>query len=248
MSVPANPVSPPAGRSRPRLVGHKGAAHLAPGNTRESFDAALSAGVDMVEFDVLSEHLDGSGALLVAHDYQALAASPRLTFEQALEHLAGESFSGVELDVDIKLPGYGTRVVGGLREAGLLERSLVSCAYAGELEHIRRTEPGLRLGLSVPRVRRDYTANLLTVAPALVALKAFRAALPRRATSALNAGRFDAVMAHWRVVTPALVRAVAQGKGELYAWTIDDLGLMRRLIDMGVDGIITNDPYLLARL
>ena len=42
-----------------RRVGHKGAAHIAPGNTTASFDAALAAHVDMIEFDVLpADHLD----------------------------------------------------------------------------------------------------------------------------------------------------------------------------------------------
>ena len=44
-----------------KRVGHKGADLIAPGNTLASFDAALEAGVDMVEFDVLPEHPDGSG-------------------------------------------------------------------------------------------------------------------------------------------------------------------------------------------
>ena len=57
-------------RSRPRRVGHKGAAHIEPGNTLASFDAALRHDVDMIELDVLSEHTDGSGSLLVAHDYE----------------------------------------------------------------------------------------------------------------------------------------------------------------------------------
>ena len=42
-----------------KRIGHKGADLIAPGNTLASFDAALAAGVDMVEFDVLSEHRDG---------------------------------------------------------------------------------------------------------------------------------------------------------------------------------------------
>ena len=46
---------------RMRRVGHKGAAHIEPGNTLASFDAALHHGVDMIELDVLSEHSDGSG-------------------------------------------------------------------------------------------------------------------------------------------------------------------------------------------
>ena len=65
----------------------------------------------------------------------------------------------------------------------------------------------------MPRVRRDYTTDMLTAVPALAMLTGYRALLPRRARAALREGRFDAIMAHWRVVTPALVRAVAEGGG-----------------------------------
>src|SRR5262249_53851615 len=75
--------------TRPGRVGHKGAAHIEPGNTLASFDAALRHGVDMIELDVLSEHSDGSGRLLVAHDYEDLHARNPLSFERALEHLSG---------------------------------------------------------------------------------------------------------------------------------------------------------------
>jgi glycerophosphoryl diester phosphodiesterase len=228
----------------PRRVGHKGADLLAAGNTFESFKAAVSAGVEMIEFDVLSEQRDGSGRLLLAHDYEDMHARTPLSFEQALEHLAGEEFAGVEFDVDVKIPGYGGRVVQGLRGAGLIERSLVSCMYTAELDAIRALEPALRLGWSVPRLRRDYTTDMLTAIPALVILSGYRALLPRRVRGALQAGRFDAIMAHWRLVTGALVRAVADGGGELYAWTVDDAAQIARLSRMGVDAIITNDPRL----
>ncbi len=231
-------------RTRPVRVGHKGAALLAPGNTLASFRAALDAGVDMIEFDVLSEQRDGSGELLLAHDYDALREGTPLTLEQGLEYLAGEEFAGIQLDVDVKIPGYGRRVVQALREAGLVERSLVSGMYVEELDAMRALEPALRVGWSVPRLRRDYTTDLLTAIPALVILSGYRALLPRRARAALLAGRFDAIMAHWRLVTPALVRAVADGGGELYAWTVDDAAQIARLSTMGVDGIITNDPRL----
>jgi glycerophosphoryl diester phosphodiesterase len=231
----------------PRRVGHKGAAHLAPGNTLPSFEAAVRAGVDMIEFDVLPERPDGSGRLLLAHDYGALARMEApLTLREGLEHLAGEAYAGVELDVDVKLPGYGERVVAELRTTGLLERALVSSTYPADLDAMRAVEPALRVGWSVPRARRDYTEDRLWALPALALLTAFRAWLPRRARAALRAGRFDAIMAHWRVVTPALVRAVAEGGGELYAWTVDDAGQMARLTAMGVSGIITNDPRLFS--
>ena len=55
-------------------------------------------------------------------------------------------------------------------------------------------------------------------------------------------GRFDAIMAHWRVVTKGLVKAVREGGGQLYVWTVDDAKMIEKLTAMGVDGIITNDP------
>jgi glycerophosphoryl diester phosphodiesterase len=225
-------------------VGHKGAAHIEPGNTLASFDAALAHGVDMIELDVLSEHSGGDGRLLVAHDYEDVRSRSPLTLEQALEHLASPRFAALELDVDVKLPGYELRVLDALRHHGLVARTLVSGMFPAALALMREAEPGLRLGWSVPRVRRDYTTDMLTAIPALAMLTGYRATLPRRVRTALQEGRFDAIMAHWRVVTPALVRAVADGGGELYVWTVDDPRMIERLSAMGVDGIITNDPRL----
>jgi len=233
----------PSGR-RLRRVGHKGAAHIELGNTLASFDAALRSGVDMIEFDVLSENLDGTGPLVVAHDHQDVRGRTPVTLEAALEHLSGDAFAELELDVDVKLPGYELRVLEALRDLDLLPRTLISGMFPESLARIREAEPAVRLGWSVPRVRRDYTTTMLTAIPALAILTGYRAALPRRAHAALKEGRYDAIMAHWRVVTASLVSAVADAGGELYVWTVDDARMIDRLTRMGVDGIITNDPRL----
>ncbi|HYB22553.1 MAG TPA: glycerophosphodiester phosphodiesterase [Solirubrobacteraceae bacterium] len=229
---------------RPRRVGHKGAAHIEQGNTLASFEAALTHDVDMIELDVLSEHVGGGGRLLVAHDYEDMRAREPLTLEEALEYLSSPRFAALEFDVDVKLPGYELRVLEALRRYELVERTLVSGMFPAGLSLMRAGEPGLRLGWSVPRVRRDYTTDMLTAIPALAMLTGYRAMLPRRVRGALREGRFDAIMAHWRVVTSALVRAVAEGGGELYVWTVDDARMIERLTSMGVDAIITNDPRL----
>jgi glycerophosphoryl diester phosphodiesterase len=231
-------------QKRVRRVGHKGAAHIEHGNTLASFDAALRHNVDMIELDVLSENPDGSGRLLVAHDHEDIRQRTPLTIDQALEHLSGSAFADIELDVDIKLPGYELRVLETLRDFDLIPRTLISGMFQQGLAEIRAAEPTLRLGWSVPRVRRDYTTDMLTAIPALAILTGYRAALPRRAHAALKEGRYDAIMAHWRVVTRALVRAVAGGGGDLYVWTVDDVRMIDKLTRMGVDGIITNDPRL----
>jgi glycerophosphoryl diester phosphodiesterase len=149
--------------------------------------------------------------------------------------------------VDIKIPGYELRVVAALRDYGLIQRTLISGMFTAGLDEIRAAEPELRLGWSVPRVRRDYTTDMLTAIPALAILTGYRAMLPARAKAALAAGRFDAIMAHWRVVTKGLVKAVREGGAQLYVWTVDDAGMIARLSAMGVDGIITNDPRLFSR-
>ena len=230
-----------------RRVGHKGADLIAPGNTRESFDAALEAGVDMIEFDVLPARYpaDDDTPLILAHDYEH-PTEHAVTLQEGLEHLSAEGFADVELDVDLKLPGYEQRVVEALREHELVDRTLVSSQYMRSLVKIREVEPGLRLGWSVPRARRDYTKSVLWLLPALSALAFMRRRLPGLAAGHLDDGRVDAVMAHYRLATPKLVQAVHDAGGELYVWTVDDADHIRRLEAMGADAVITNDPRLFA--
>jgi glycerophosphoryl diester phosphodiesterase len=227
-----------------RRVGHKGADLIAPGNTLASFDAALAAGVDMIEFDVLPAREDGR--LLLAHDYHDASRRSPHTLEQGLEHLAAEAFGGVELLVDLKLPGYELRVLEQLRLAGLLDRALISTQYRQSIALIRAAESAARVGWTVPKLRRDPFKSRRTKLPALIGLIAFRLALPGRAAAALRAGRCDALMAHWRLVTPRLVRRVLKAGGELYVWTVDDRDRIRALERLGVTGVITNDPRLFA--
>jgi glycerophosphoryl diester phosphodiesterase len=229
-----------------RRVGHKGADLIAPGNTHASFDAALAAGVDMIEFDVLPSRTDGS--LLLAHDYVDAAERTPHMLEEGLEYLASEAFAGIEIDVDLKLPGYELRVVDALRRKGLLGRALISSQYTSSLRLIRATEPAVRLGWSVPKLKRDPFRSRLSTAGALVAAQAIRAALPYRAARAIRGRQCDAVMAHWRLVTPRLVRLIGDAGGELYVWTVDELPRMRALEALGVTGVITNDPRLFSAL
>lgn len=228
-----------------RRVGHKGADLLAPGNTAASFAAAMEAGVDMLEFDVLPENLDGTGELYLAHDPVDLRARPdALTLEQGLAHLAGEAYAGVDLDVDLKLPGYELRVLDALRAHGLLPRALVSSAERRSLRVLRAADPDVRLGLSVPRLRSDPTTRRRTRLAALGLAAAARAALPALLARRVRRGEIDAVMVHWRLMSPRLLRAVRAAGGQIYVWTVDDPAWVARLEALGVDGVITNDPRL----
>jgi len=227
-----------------RRIGHKGADHIAPGNTIASFEAALEHGVDMIEFDVLPENPDGSGRLVLAHDFRAARERSPITLEEGLDHLCSEAYNSVELDVDLKTTGYEERVVAALRERALESRTLISTMEVESLPVVRAASDVIRLGWSVPKVRRDYLAHPATKPIALAYLQFLRRSVPRAVAAAMRAGKVDAAMSHWSVVTPRFVRAVADAGGELYVWTVDDTARIRAFERMGVTGVITNDPRL----
>ena len=223
-----------------KRVGHKGADLVEPGNTRESFEAALEHGVDMIEFDILRLR---DGRLVLAHDLEDAASRIPMTMDEGLDLFATEAYAGVELDVDMKIPGYEREVAEGLARRGLLERSIVSTTYLSSIDRLGELGTGVRRGLSVPRARRDYMRSAW--APAVLVLLAFwRRRLPGKMADLIRSGRCEGVMAHYYLVTERLVEKVRDAGGFVYVWTVDDPRRIRRLEAIGVDGVITNDPRL----
>jgi glycerophosphoryl diester phosphodiesterase len=222
-------------------VGHKGADHVAPGNTPASFEAALELGVDMIEFDVMPLR---DGTLVLAHDPEDATSRTPLTLEEGLDHFAAEAYSGVELDVDLKIPGYEREVVDGLRERGLLERSLISSNYQESLTLVRELDADVRRGLSVPKVKRDLRTHRVLKFAAYGAVAWWRSGLPARAQRALRRGECEALMSHYVLVSRRLVETIHAAGGQLYVWTVDDAAKIAQLEALGVDAVITNDPRL----
>jgi glycerophosphoryl diester phosphodiesterase len=248
-----------------KRIGHKGADSIRPGNTLESFEAAVAAGVEMIELDVLrprSEFLDGgdwrravagpvsAGAppLLVAHDWGDARRREPFTLGEVLDAFTRAPLDGVEIDCDLKIAGREDEVVAALGERDLLERASVSTMEVSSLRVLRRLDPGLRLGWTVPRVTRNWNsmpwAKLLVVA-GLISLRRRLPGDVRRQAPGLGV---RSIWAYDPVITPRLARACHDAGLELIAWTVDDLREMRRLRDLGVDGICTNDPRLFDRL
>jgi len=227
-----------------RRVGHKGADLVAPGNTFASFEAALRAGVDMIEFDVIAEHPDGSGELLLAHDAQDAAARTPHTLDEGLALFATAAYDAIELILDLKLAGYEERVVRALREHDLTRRTLLSTMEESSLALLRSRHPEVKLGWSVPRIHRDPLRNPVIALPALAAMAYVRSALPGVAANRVRRGEIDALMSHWRLVTGRLADAMRAAGGDLYVWTVDDAERIAGFEALGVSGVISNDPRL----
>ncbi len=148
----------------------------------------------------------------------------------ALAHLASRRFADIELNVDVKHAGCEAALLEALDRAGLLERALISSQVPSVLDAVRAREPRVRVGISVGgRIARlsQRWENWRT-----------------QVLDGLSARRWDAVMAQHRLVDGRLLGDVADRRGLLYAWTVNERRAIERLRAAGVHGIATADPRL----
>lgn len=244
--------SPPIRAERFRRIGHKGAADLAEGNTIAGFERAVEVGVDMIEFDVLRLRDGAPGLpaerrspLVIAHDWADADTRPRLTLDEALDAFTRPPLASVEIDCDLKLAGREEELVAALRSRGLIERAMVSTMYIESLAAIRELEPALRLGWTYPLVTRPWDRKPAAKPLVAVALELMRRrfpALARRRAPEIGA---RAIWVFHLLASPELAAVTRELGIELIAWTVDDADRVARLREMGVDGIVSNDPRLL---
>jgi glycerophosphoryl diester phosphodiesterase len=253
---------PPGGFAR---VGHRGASALAPENTLPALALAVELGCDMLEFDVL-DLVDGT--LVLAHSLKLREVShgaargrvrnrtleslrlvaPNLpTLDEALAYCAAE-LPGIGLQLDLKRRGIERAVVDALRRHGVLDRSWVSGFDAGALRLVAELEPELPRAYTLPRDRLGISKRGPLAPVVRGSLAAIGASLPRRLPSLLRAAGADAATLHYSVCSPAAVARAHELGAAVYVWTVDDPRLAQRLVDAGVDGIITNDPRIFATL
>jgi glycerophosphoryl diester phosphodiesterase len=88
------------------------------------------------------------GELVLAHTTSHAARGGNVRLGDALAHLAGERFAGVDLNVDVKHPGFEARPLDDLRGAGLLERPLLSSQVTAVIDRLRMLDPHARTGIS----------------------------------------------------------------------------------------------------
>jgi glycerophosphoryl diester phosphodiesterase len=248
---------------RPRLFAHRGAPAVQPENTLPSFAAGLSRGADRLELDV---HATRDGTVVVLHDERVdrttngrgLVRSQDLADVQALDagwgyaapdgsrpHRGGgiriptllevlETFPNVPVNVEIKqrTPPIVDRVLDVLDARHARERTLLAAEHHDILEHIRAAAPDVLTSFSALEVAdfidRLREGRLDDYRPAAVALQ-----VPPTFGEVVIVSRESVVAAH------------ALGL-EVHVWTINDATEMARLLTLGVDAIMTDDPAIAA--
>lgn len=251
------------GHSGPLVIGHRGFSAFAPENTLPAFELALRAGVDLVELDYRQS---ADEELLVIHDAE-LDRTTDARLRWGGKHLKVEHRTALEirsLDAgswfDPKYAGARVPFLGealDLIQPGaipLLERK------SGEVETIRRLLESKRLAGRVVVQSFDWSF-----------LRVLHERLPEQPLAALGPvggvpgvkqtpGVFGQLTGRWlrmlrqtgagvvvwnKQLSKGAVRQAHQQGLKVWVYTINRPELARRLLDMGVDGLITNNPALI---
>ncbi len=234
----------------PIALAHRGGASLAPENTLAAFRMSTALGFRYLETDV---KVTADGHLVCFHDNtldrvtdgrgpvgrQTLAAlrgvrvkglEPIPTLSEALE-----AFPDARFTVDLKDRAAIAPLVKVLRHRDFRARVCIAGAWDGWLETVRAEVPGVRSALGWRSLAALVTSSRTGVRPARRLATAEFAHVP------LQLGR-----------VPIFVERLVEGAHRIgvrvVLWTIDDPVAMHRVLDAGVDGIITDRPDVLREV
>jgi glycerophosphoryl diester phosphodiesterase len=227
-------------------VGHRGAPQVFPANTMQSFQQAVAWGCTMVECDVRQA---ADGVIMLAHDPdvtdsrgQPYTISAHSSAElQALDLGAGEGVPTLTelaawaqgrcaVMADMKCEGNGVeaRVVEALAVLPS-EAKIIPGAGEESRRRFRALDPALPLSLTLSAAEDSLIAN--------TDLSAWLTSLDVEAVT----------WQHPLLNAPRIATLHARGL-RVFAWTVDDLPTMRRLLEDGVDGLISNRSDLFREL
>lgn len=245
------------------MIGHRGAAAFAPENTLPSFEHALDVGVDAVELDVhctaddhvvvihdptLERTTDGTGRVeeRTLADLRAFDAGYRFTTDGGETHpYRGKGVSISTLDeiveavgdlpvvVEIKSARAGEAMGAWLQRSPHRDRILVG---GFDRAHVAPAAAHARWRCMD---QQDLTGYVLSGKVGLNTL--FR---PRGAAAAMVPEKRSVI----RVVSPGFVRRAHSDGIGVFVWTVNHPDDMRRLLDWGVDGILSDAPGRVRRV
>jgi glycerophosphoryl diester phosphodiesterase len=248
-------------QEQPIRLAHRGSSILWPENTMAAFQGAVDLGYRYIETDA---HVTRDGILVIFHDDRldrvtngkgfikewqwedlrkldaAYNFNPGSGFPLRGEGLripgleeAMTAFPQVLFNIDLKQPGMEEAMAGFIKRHGFEERVLIASFFDGPLRRFRQLS-----GFSVA------TAAARWEVAAFWACSRFNKSLDLGADALQVPRRMRGIT----LVDEKFIQAGHAAGLQVHAWTIDEPAEMRQLLDLGVDGIITNRPDLLDKV
>lgn len=241
------------------VFAHRGGAALAPENTLAAFDRALACGVDGFELDV---RLSRDGVVVVHHD----ATVDRTTSGRgAVADLTADELSHLDAGYHFSVAGsypFRGRGVGVPRLREVLERypdvPLIIEFKADDDRLAERTIADIEAAGAAGRVALASFEHRVIEAARRLAPGIPTSASTREVRGLLWRARFGATVRRppyrlvqvpetrgtTRIVSPRFVRAAHRAGLAVQVWTVDRVADIHRLLDWGVDAVITDRPDL----
>lgn len=248
------------------VMAHRGGSRRWPENTMLAFQHAADLGVDGLELDV---HSTADGVLVVIHDDHVdrvtdghgfvhdltLAELKQLDAGYHWTNDGGQSypfrgqgvtiptlaevfaaFPDLWINIDLKQsdPSIVEPFVALLHESKMTQQVCVGSFDEKTVRQFRQACPEAATAASLPE--------------ALQLLVFSRVGLDSLYQGRATAMQLPEVENRLRIITPGFVRAAHRRGIAVHVWTVDDISAMQRLIQMGVDGLITDYPDLLLKL
>jgi glycerophosphoryl diester phosphodiesterase len=237
------------------LVGaHRGASALETENTIAAFTRAIEIGAEMIEFDV---RRTADGQLIVFHDEDVRGRPIRtmtltdlldLSDDVAIPTLAetlAATRGRIQLDVELKEPGYEDEVVGDVRDRFGLEDAAFSSFSVSAVAAIAQRHPDARVGLIIDSqleseidAWRDFMDEHE------------RAPDPADVVAIVGGSGGSFVAASYQLLAlPGYEDAIAAAGYPIYTWTVNDQDVMRRLFaDAAIAGVLSDHPDVALRV
>ena len=235
----------------PIAFAHRGGTSEFPENTMPAFEHAVSLGFRYLETDV---HLTKDGVLVAFHDtnLQRTCGHPGEIIDMTWAEIAELRVDGREpiplmadllerwpdarFNIDCKSDAALEPLAALLRSADVFDRVCIGSFSHRRLKRLRaQCGPALLTALSPTEIA------------SLRLLHHVRGAGPRAAQVPPTAGDPDSLF-HLGLATERFVRHAHRGDIPVHVWTINDEAEMDRLLDVGVDGIMTDRPELLRQV
>jgi glycerophosphoryl diester phosphodiesterase len=236
----------------PRVIAHRGFPVGHAENTLGAFHAAHDVGADILETDV---HLSKDGHVIVAHDsdLSRVAGLPGLVSDYTAGELADidlgfgqgfpslvellEAFPGAKFNIDVKVPEVVDPFVDVVTQLNVHDRILVASFDEPSRARAVSKLPGVVSSATSGHVIEGRLRSWFGLSGATWSMPPDIRAVQVPPT-------------HWgmALVTPSFLRMVHQKGLELHVWTINDAHDMVRLLEMGVDGIVTDRADIAVEL
>jgi glycerophosphoryl diester phosphodiesterase len=230
-------------RDKIAIIAHRGASNIAPENTMKAFQKAIELNADYIEFDV---HQSMDEEIVAMHDANTFRTTGHLGFIKymflddlkkldcgdgekipTLQEILSLTKGKIKLNCEIKVRGLEEKIIQILDEEDMIGNTLISSFKHDILLRIQKIDPRIKLA-SLEPTRTGWIKSWVS---------------RRKLLNFAIKNQFYAINPFYKLVNRKFVKNAHENNIRIFPWTVNSDSTIRKIIELGVDGIITNKIF-----